>query len=572
MTTSSTIAVVVGTAGEGVGYAFVDAAGAILERGTIAADALVRFASEHGGVRWIWSDTAHWYPRVLAAGVRVSRCRDLRLCHAILRDSALVDRPASIRAAREWDVSVATDGDEAAPGLFTLADVVRPDGAPHDIDAALAEYARQLDAVGSAAGRGRLELLCAAESAGALVAAEMRAAGLPWDVAEHERILEDVLGPRPAPGGMPQKMAALATEIRRHLGDDQASIDAPAKLLRSLHRIGVPAQSTSKWELGRYQHPVIAPLLEYKRLSRLLSANGWVWLDEWVQHGRFRPVYLPAGVVTGRWASSGGGALQIPRMLRRAVRADEGWTFVVADVAQLEPRVLAAMSSDAALAHAARGRDLYAGIVDSGAVATRAEAKVAMLGAMYGATTGESGRLVPRLRRTYPRAMQLVDDAARTGEDGDVVSTWLGRSCPPAPEQWLRAQRVAAGETGTDADRARARRAAGDRGRFTRNFVVQGTAAEWALAWLGEVRARLDALGAVPAHDSAPRSGAALGDRPHLAFFLHDELIVHTPLRWADAAADIVREAAASAGRLLFGRFPIDFPLDLKITPTAAKD
>src|SRR3546814_9112581 len=72
------------------------------------------------------------------------------------------------------------------------------------------------------------------------------------------------------------------------------------------------------------------------------------------------------------------------------------------------------MARDTALAEAARGRDLYAGIVAQGAVASRAEAKVALLGAMYGATTGDSGRLVPRLRRAFPRAMRLVDDAART--------------------------------------------------------------------------------------------------------------------------------------------------------------
>ena len=149
-------------------------------------------------------------------------------------------------------------------------------------------------------------------------------------------------------------------------------------------------ESTSRWELAEQRHPVIEPLLEYKKLSRLQSANGWTWLAEWVHDGRFRPVYVPGGVVTGRWASSGGGALQLPRQLREAVRADPGWRLIVADVAQLEPRVLAAMAGDTALADAARGRDLYAGIVDSGAVATRQEAKIAILGAMYGATTGES--------------------------------------------------------------------------------------------------------------------------------------------------------------------------------------
>lgn len=59
-----------------------------------------------------------------------------------------------------------------------------------------------------------------------------------------------------------------------------------------------------------------------------------------------------------------------------------------ADVAQLEPRVLAAMSKDRAMANAARGQILYEGVAR--AVATRDEAKYAVLGAMYGATTGRA--------------------------------------------------------------------------------------------------------------------------------------------------------------------------------------
>jgi DNA polymerase-1 len=254
------------------------------------------------------------------------------------------------------------------------------------------------------------------------------------------------------------------------------------------------------------------------------------------------------------------------------VRADPGWKLVVADVAQLEPRVLAAMSSDPALAAAARGRDLYEGIVDSGAVATRQEAKIAILGAMYGATTGKSGRLVPRLRRAYPRAMGLVDGAARTGEDGGIVTTWLGRTSPPPSEGWSAAQSHATEAEASAADELRARRWARDRGRFTRNFVVQGTAAEWALAWLADLRSRLNELPPVTESDAAPRSGPVFGRRPHLAFFLHDEVIVHTPAALAEAAAQAVTDAATTAGRLLFGEFPLDFPLDVRIADTALKD
>ena len=561
---------VVGRDGDAVVLVEADAGGRELSRRTVAPDALPTVVADAGAnARWVWSETARWYPALLLEGVTVARCRDLRLCHAIVRDSALVDAP-DVRAATAWDASPSGAQEERAPTLFDLEDA--PRGVPDDIGESIAEFARQQAAVSGSRDPARLRLLLAAESAGALVAEELHAAGLPWSRVVHERILADVLGGRPAPGTHAPRAEELAARIRDLLGDAQASLDSQPKLLRSLHRVGILAESTSRWELAEYDHPVIAPLLEYKKLTRLESANGWAWLDEWATGGRFRPVYVPGGVVTGRWASSGGGALQLPRQLRPAVRADDGWTLIVADVAQLEPRVLAAMAGDAALADAARGVDLYEGIVASGVVATRQEAKIAVLGAMYGATTGDSGRLVPALRRAYPRAMALVDDAARIGEEGGVVSTWLGRSCPPPSARWRSAQDRAAAPEAGEQERTRAVRAARERGRFTRDFVVQGTAAEWALAWLADLRGRLAALPAVSASEGAPLSGPVFGLRGHLAFFLHDEIVLHVPAAQAEQAADAVRTAAESATRLLFGDFPVDFPLDLRIAPDAGKD
>ena len=106
------------------------------------------------------------------------------------------------------------------------------------------------------------------------------------------------------------------------LDDLSLNPDSPGDVLRSLRRAGLPATSTRSWELTQIDHPAIPPLLEYKKLARLWTANGWHWLDSWVRGGRFRPVYVVGGVVTGRWASDGGGALQLPRQMRDAVRPD----------------------------------------------------------------------------------------------------------------------------------------------------------------------------------------------------------------------------------------------------------
>jgi len=502
--------------------------------------------------RWVWDDTRHWYPRLLAARVRVDRCIDLRLSHAILRNSALT---AESRLATEPRSS----WDEAAPDSV---DVV--DGALFDFDRALdvtpehsyAEFLAQREAIAGSTNSARIGLLLAAESAGSLVAAEIFHAGLPWRADRHNAILESVLGPRPPVGHRPVRLHLILAQVRIGLNAPDLNPDSPVELLAALRRAGVPARTTRSAELRNFEHPAISPLLEYKKLARLLSANGWNWLDANVSGGRFYPDYVPGGVVTGRWASKGGGgALQVPKQVRSAVVADDGWKFVVADASQLEPRILAALAGDSKMAAAGAAGDLYAGIVASGAVSTRGEAKLAMLGAMYGATTGESGRLLPALSRAFPRAIGFVEAAARAGEKGAVVTTRLGRSSPLPGVLWWVAQSDADGERAPADANATARGHARRWGRFTRNFVVQGSAAEWALCWMAHLRGALYVLG----------DGHWITDSPHLVFFMHDEVVVHCRADDAAAVERAIRSAAVEAGRLMFGEMPVTFPLTVAV-------
>lgn len=504
--------------------------------------------------RWVWPDTRTVYPQLLAHGVRVTRCHDLRLTHAILRHAGPDDT-----APPPWLAEPVVDADpRAAPALLDVLGAAPP--TPGEVEA---EATRQHDVVRDHEDAGRLRLLLAAESAGALVAAELRADGLPWDLDRHDRILTDLLGPRPQRGARPSRLEALAVQVRGALDAPTLNPDSPVALLAALRAAGCDVRTTARWALRDLDHPVVAPLLEYKSLARLLSANGWAWAQAWVEpapagagrRGRLRTDYVPGGVVTGRWATSGGGALQIPKAVRAAVVADPGHRLVVADAAQIEPRCLAAMSGDDALMRAGRDGDLYAGLVAAGVVATRDHAKIGMLSALYGGTAGDAGAVLPRLRAAYPRALGLVDHAARVGEAGGTVRTWLGRTSPPPGDSWTRSQARANGPDGDPAAQTRARAQARDRGRFTRNFVVQGTAAEWALAWMAQIRLGLAA--------STPTA--------HLAYFLHDEVVVHAPADAADAVAHLVQDAADRAGRLLFGDRPITFPLQVRVAETYAE-
>jgi DNA polymerase-1 len=292
----------------------------------------------------------------------------------------------------------------------------------------------------------------------------------------------------------------------------------------------VSIPNTRAWVLRQVEHPAVPLLLEYKELYRIWVAHGRSWREQWVRDGRFRPEYVPAGVVSGRWASRGGGALQIPKVIRRAVLADPGWRFVVADAGQLEPRVLAAMSGDQGLANAARSGDLYAALAADSFGGDRPKAKVALLGAMYGQTGGQAVPALAVLRRSYPKAWEYVEEAARTGEHGGLVRSWLGRTCPPSSVPFERLE-------GEDASYGRAR------GRFTRNFVIQATAAEWALVLLARLRTAL------------------AGTTAELVFFQHDEVVVHCPAADAAEVTAAVHRAGDDARLLLFGDTPVRFPL-----------
>jgi DNA polymerase family A len=499
-----------------------------------------------GEARWVWASTQRLYPALFRSGVRVARCHDVELVGGLLaaRDGLTVQPSPEPAAGRpdDWRKAIELPFDAGIGG--------GPEP-PQALATLLAEHAEQLRQIGADADPASFGLLAAAESAGGLVAAEMTAAGLPWRPDIHDRLLTELLGPRPpvtaGPALRPARLAELAAEISAELGAARpVNLDSPAQLLRALAASGIRVQSTRSAELRKVDHPAIALLLEYKELARLHTANGWAWLETWVSDGRFRPEYVVGGVVSGRWASRGGGALQIPKLLRRAVVADPGWTLVVADAAQLEPRILAALAGDRAFARAAGAGDLYTAVA-AAIGGDRATAKVALLSAMYGGTGGDGGRSLALLRRRFPEASAFVESAARAGEEGRVVRSVLGRACPPPSAAW----RSLTSESG-DPEQQRdpgAGAAARARGRFTRNFVVQASAADWALVLLALLRARL----------------AELDGGPQLVFFQHDEVIVHCPASLATEVAMAIEASAAGATRLVFGATGVSFPMTTAI-------
>jgi DNA polymerase-1 len=498
-----------------------------------------RVEAEHHP-RWVWADTGAIYRDLVAAGVRVQRSHDLTMAErALLGYAGRWGEPASVPAAwarargqappEEPPVSEPTQ-----PTLFSTTERL-------PLEAIARVHREQVNAIAHphgpeaveprTIGPRQLDLLITADSAGELAATEMSHVGLPWRTDIHDRLLAEALGPRPRHGGRPAKLQDLAEEIANALHAPHLNPDSPAELLRAFSRDGVILPSTRAHVLKQIEHPAIEPLLRYKALSRLHTANGWAWLASWVRDGRFRPEYVAAAVVSGRWATRGGGALQIPHSVRSAVVADPGWVLLAADAQQLEPRVLAALSGDRAMGEAARHGDLYAALAEQSFNGDRKAAKVGLISAMYGGASPATAIL----RRRYPQALALLERAARAGEAGGLVRSALGRTCPPG----------AAGWDGLSEDQSVRR--ARDRGRFTRNFIIQASAADWAAVMLAMLRRRLESTAA------------------ELVFFCHDEVIVHAPAEDAERAADDIVQAAAEATRLVLG----DVVAPLPLTPSA---
>ena len=144
-------------------------------------------------------------------------------------------------------------------------------------------------------------------------------------------------------------------------------------------------------------------------------------------------------------------------------------------------------------------------------------------GTLYRYFESKADLYVAVLTNNYEIFLELMVEA---GERGELVLTYGGRLVPV--------------HVGPDDTTAQAR----GRGRFTRNAVVQGAAAEFFKAWALTVRAEVAPL------------------RGRIVLCLHDELLVHVPRQAADAAVEAVDSALQSAARRWSGGAPVRFVSD----------
>jgi DNA polymerase-1 len=302
-----------------------------------------------------------------------------------------------------------------------------------------------------------------------------------------------------------------------------------------LAAVGVVVPDTRAWRLEPFRgtHPLVEALLTWRKAERIATTYGWAWLDAHVgADDRLRGGWSACDGAAGRMTAQNG-LHNLPAPLRPAVAAAPGHVFVRADLGQIEPRVLAAVSGDPAFAAATRAADLYAP-VGAALKVERPVAKVAVLAAMYGQTSGAAGEALKDLERAYPTAMAYLRRAYDEGVAARAVHTFGGRRVP----MWRTPDGTAPGAVGA---------LVAGRGRFARNAVIQGAAAELFKAWAATVRHTTRAHGA------------------RIVLCLHDELILHVPAANAQAVAAEVDAALSAASRRWTGSDTVGFVADTSV-------
>jgi DNA polymerase I len=488
--------------------------------------------------RWaVWSGqtAAH----LVAGGVRLATCWDIAAAHRLLFGGWRADPGWAWARARGLDTETMPAGGPldlfgmTGPDDGDDSDPVAPDGhlRPEWVSGGWsdsadrlsrwAELARTLAALQQAAlaalpGRPMALPTARSESAAELLCAELCADGLPMDRALAEQVLASFIGPRPRSDteAAAARTARDAQVLRHAPAGVTADLRSPVQVRSLLARVGVDVPDTRAWRLRelRDAHPLIAALLEWRKAERIATTYGYAWLDENLgPDGRLRGAWTGSDGAAGRMTASEG-LHNMPAVMRRAVVADDGHVFVRADLGQIEPRVLAAVSGDRALALAARADDLYAPVAAQLGV-DRPTAKVAVLGAMYGQTTGFGAQALRRLNAAYPVAMAYLEEADRAGRAGRDLRTYGGRLIVLASAEPRSASRAAA------------------YGRYARNAMIQGAAAELFKMWAVTVRARCAHLDA------------------RIVLCLHDELLVHCPREHGETVSRIVEDGLREAAQ-----------------------
>ena len=361
-------------------------------------------------------------------------------------------------------------------------------------------------------------------------------------------------------------LAELRDELRVRAGELRADIweiagreftvDSPKQLAEVLFDdLGLPV--IKKTKTGRSTdasvletlardmvHPLPKRLLEYREVQKLL--NTYVEEDKLPafiseRTGRLHASFHQTVTATGRLSSSDPNLQNIPirteqgRRIRRAfVASAPDRSLLAADYSQIELRILAHLSNDAALIEAfCSGQDIHAFVAaqiagcDPAEVTEtqRSRAKAVNFGIIYGQgafglarslgiSRAEASEFIDDYKRRYPGIVSFLEECVLEADETGYVTTMLGRQ-RKIPE-------IRSKSSGT--------RSQGER--LAINTVVQGSAADMIKVAMLRIGQSI--------------RGGELSDCD-LLIQVHDELVLEVPTDRADEVSEVVRDLMVSA-------------------------
>lgn len=374
---------------------------------------------------------------------------------------------------------------------------------------------------------------------------------------EREGILLDLDFFRQMSGELTRALAELEKQIHT-LAGRPFNINSTPQLSDVLFaELGLPREGVSKVSSGHYSTAagvleslrgadttgIIDAILAYRELGKLRSTYVDA-LPTMVNPvtGRVHTDFNQTGAVTGRIASSNPNLQNIPirteigRAIRRGFIARPGWVFVAADYSQVELRILAHVSQDAALIdaflkdqdiHRTTAAAVYRIPVEQVTFEQRRFAKAVNFGLMYGMgafrlsrdselTLAESENYIKEYFERFPGVRAYLDQTKEVARQRGYVETLLGR------RRYFPIFGVG--------DSARNAQAFARAEREAINHPIQGTAAD------------IIKMAMVQLHQLLAAEYQA-----RLVLQVHDELLVEAPEAEAEAVRQLMQRVMSSA-------------------------
>ncbi len=348
-----------------------------------------------------------------------------------------------------------------------------------------------------------------------------------------------------------EKAGALEQDIYNMAGEE-FNINSPKQLGEILFgKLGLPHGKKTKtgWSTNadvleklRYEAPIVGAVLEYRQYTKLKSTYAEGLLKAMDPDGRIRTRFQMTVTDTGRLSSREPNLQNIPTRtdlgseIRKMFIPAEGCVLVDADYSQIELRLLAHISGDAAMQAAfTSGADIHTATaaqvfhVDPADVTheMRRRAKAVNFGIVYGisafslsqdigVTVAEAKAYMEAYFATFPGVRKYMDDVVAQAKERGYVETLFHRRRDLPEIKSSNFNMRSFGE------------------RVALNMPIQGTAADIMKLAMVAVETRLKA--------ELPEA--------KLVLQVHDELIVECPEDQAAAAAKLLEEEMEQVAHL----------------------